>query len=115
QEMEHVERMRSLEAGQPLPEAYTTRIRAVGSIGTVVPIALATAAAAASIMLFEQPLTKEGGGSAEAALSRAVPLGLILATCGLVILLTVGLCLRTLQQFGVWSNKQTSKQPGQDP
>jgi hypothetical protein len=102
QELEHAERMLALETGQPLPEAYTTRIKAVGSIGTLVPIAMAAAAATASVMLFEHPLTQDGS---------LQMLGVVWGVCALIVLVTVWLCLRTLEGLGVWSSKSSQQSP----
>jgi hypothetical protein len=96
QEMEHAERMLALEFGQPLPEAYTARIRAVGSIGTLVPIGVATAAAATTLGI---------GGD------HWVLLGIVWGHCGLVILLTVWLSLLTLRRLGGWPHGGKRQSP----
>jgi hypothetical protein len=100
-EMEHAERMRALETGQPLPEAFVTRIRAAGSIGTLVPIAVATAAAASSVMLFQNPPPL--GATAPPDL-QMIMLGVIWGVSGLVVLLTVWMTLHTLRCLGKWSS-----------
>lgn len=94
-ELDHAERMLALQAGLPLPDAYSTRIRAIGAIGTMVPMAVAAAAAAASVALLqERPAVVSGIRSTE---SFVGILTLIWGICAGTILGTVWFSLQALR------------------
>lgn len=108
QELDHAERMRQIELGQVLPDVSKTRMHVVGTIATLVPIALAAGAATASVALVRTPVDHGASmfGMAVTGDPRAVILATIWGIAGLSTLLTVVLCLRKLEVSPECSKKQ---------
>jgi hypothetical protein len=116
-QLDHEARMKALELGKPLPESietenekraaaanasaaaqalveaqarpYVSRSRAAGTIGTLVPLAMAGAAAGTTAMIFNATFGPEW---------RIASLGIVWGVCGLVCLVTMALVFAVLSQ-----------------
>jgi amino acid transporter len=99
-EWKHIERMKSLDLGQPLPDADLSRAWAVGLIGILVSLALVGAAAYVSFLATEK--FKDGRVMEVWFTGQHGPPLLLIPWlgCGLLILITVILSLRTLRRLG---------------
>ncbi len=116
-ELEHAERMRALELGQPLPDEtemakFRSAARAAGAIGVLVPLALILGASAASFLLFYLgPETAGTVGSMPPVFGSAfdfhfAALGLIWGIAGFLTLVTVWFAFRTLRRVAQASKSE---------
>jgi hypothetical protein len=94
-EMEHAERLKALELGQPLPDgevaraqAERSRFRAAGLVAVLVPLAMGGAGVATTAIILGQWMTQVGSGV----------LYTVWGVCGLVSVVTVGNCISVLNR-----------------
>jgi hypothetical protein len=110
--LEHAERLRALELGQPLSDAgelskTQSAVRAAGTVGTLVPLGLASAAIGSSYLILgwirENSQVTFFGSAFDL---RFGLFAIVWGVSGLVMLATVAGSLRTVRRVREWSPPQ---------
>jgi hypothetical protein len=120
-DVEQSERLRALELGQPLPdpgESERTRsaIRAAATIGILVPLVLATAAAGVSFRILEfTVLPREVSVFGVTTDLQAALFAMVWGVCGLITLITVLACLWAARRERRWHPPQERHTPARQP
>src|SRR5262249_33500738 len=107
-ELEHAQRMEALRHGQALPDTgeiakAQSAIRAAGAIGVLVPLALIGAVVLASVLILNLPDNPTISLFGAVSDLRSALFAVAWGVAGVVCLLTVMGCLRTVRRAQQWS------------